>query len=206
MTSVWDIENELKPLALGKAEQILSFKDPKLAQIINGGSVRWPSSPTEDVVWGLIRMVLAQQISTRIACQIAARLKLAHPEIISPSPSASIELPYLRSLGLPQRRAECCLNIVRKADEIRQSVREGQTWEDSLAGIKGIGPWTLAVFRIMVLREPDILPKGDVGLLRAIKTVYGHDADVEQLGENWRPFRSVACWYLWKTLGNEQLG
>jgi DNA-3-methyladenine glycosylase II len=75
-----------------------------------------------------------------------------------------------------------------------------------LAGIKGIGPWTLSVFRIMVLREPDELPQGDVGLLRAIANVYGPTADLRELSEKWRPFRSVACWYLWKTLGNEQLG
>jgi len=76
----------------------------------------------------------------------------------------------------------------------------------TLAGIKGIGPWTLSIFRIMVLREPDVLPLGDVGLERAIANVYGRPRSVECLGEKWRPFRSVACWYLWRTLGNEQLG
>jgi DNA-3-methyladenine glycosylase II len=58
----------------------------------------------------------------------------------------------------------------------------------------------------MVLREPDVLPLGDVGLERAIAKVYGPGLDIQQLAENWRPFRSVACWYLWRTLGNEQLG
>jgi DNA-3-methyladenine glycosylase II len=112
----------------------------------------------------------------------------------------------LRQSGLSQRRAECCVNIIAKSDEIRAKVQQGQTWEEALAGIKGIGPWTLAVFRIMVLRDPDVLPTGDVGLQRAIANVYGPSADIEALGELWRPFRSVACWYLWKTLGNEQLG
>ncbi|MFL6389689.1 MAG: hypothetical protein ACJ71U_19610 [Terriglobales bacterium] len=93
-----------------------------------------------------------------------------------------------------------------KSDEIRAKVQQGQTWEEALSGIKGIGPWTISVFRIMVLRDPDVLPTGDVGLKRAITNIYGTSADVEALGESWRPFRSVACWYLWKTLGNEQLG
>lgn len=83
---------------------------------------------------------------------------------------------------------------------------QGQSWEQALAGIKGIGPWTIAVFRIMVLRDPDVLPLGDVGLERAIANVYGNASNVEHLSEAWRPFRSVACWYLWRTLGNEQLG
>jgi DNA-3-methyladenine glycosylase II len=47
---------------------------------------------------------------------------------------------------------------------------------------------------------------GDVGLERAISNAYGVSGNVEELGEKWRPFRSVACWYLWRTLGNEQLG
>jgi DNA-3-methyladenine glycosylase II len=98
------------------------------------------------------------------------------------------------------------VTILQRSDEIRDKVRQGRSWEESLAGIKGIGPWTLSVFRIMVLREPDVLPLGDVGLERAITNVYGRGRDVERLGDKWRPFRSVACWYLWRTLGNEQLG
>ena len=98
------------------------------------------------------------------------------------------------------------MDIVCKSTEIRRRVSEGQIWEQALSEIKGIGPWTLAVFRIMVLRDPDELPVGDVGLLRAVKNVYGEIESLERLGESWRPFRSVACWYLWRTLGNEQLG
>jgi DNA-3-methyladenine glycosylase II len=95
---------------------------------------------------------------------------------------------------------------VQKSEQILSRVQQGQTWEEALTGIKGIGPWTVAVFRIMVLREPDVLPLGDIGLERAIAKIYGRRRNVERLGETWRPFRSVACWYLWRTLGNEQLG
>ncbi len=75
-----------------------------------------------------------------------------------------------------------------------------------MADLKGIGPWTTSVFRIMVLREPDVFPTGDVGLQRAVRNVYGTSHDLERRADRWRPFRSVACWYLWRTLGNEQLG
>ena len=109
-------------------------------------------------------------------------------------------------MGVPERRAQCCVTILQRADEIRAKVKRGEPWSEALAGIKGIGPWTLSVFRIMVLRELDVLPLGDVGLERAIANVYGEGRSVEQLGETWRPYRSVACWYLWRTLGNEQLG
>jgi DNA-3-methyladenine glycosylase II len=149
---------------------------------------------------------MAQQVSTHVACQLAERAIAAHPQLIAPSPASAPDPSDLRALGLSERRAQCCVGIVRLSDEIRNKVKHGQTWSEALAGIKGIGPWTIAVFRIMVLREPDVLPLGDVGLERAISTVYGGAHDVEKLAENWRPFRSVACWYLWRTLGNKQLG
>jgi DNA-3-methyladenine glycosylase II len=191
---------------LPDAEHHLATKDPLLMTIIRSQAARWPSQPTEDCIWGLIRMVMAQQVSTHLACELAERAKRAHPQLTTPN-SASVPNPAtLRGIGLSQRRAECCTEIVRRSEEILAKVAQGQPWEQALVGIKGIGPWTISVFRIMVLREPDVLPLGDVGLERAIKNAYGRKRNVERLGENWRPFRSVACWYLWRTLGNEQLG
>jgi DNA-3-methyladenine glycosylase II len=188
------------------AEQFLATRDFTLAGVIASQSIRWHSQATEDPIWGLVRIVMAQQISTGVACRLAERVKSAYPTLTTPSPATMPELKYLRALGLPERRAECCITVLQRSEEIRTKVRQGQPWEEALAGIKGIGPWTLSVFRIMVLREPDELPLGDVGLERAVANVYGIDHCVEQLAEMWRPFRSVACWYLWRTLGNEQLG
>jgi DNA-3-methyladenine glycosylase II len=162
--------------------------------------------PTEDPIWGLVRIVLAQQISTKVACRLARKVKAAHPTITKGTQPPLPEVESLRSMGVPERRAQCCVTILQRADEIRAKAHQGQSWEEALVGIKGIGPWTLSVFRIMVLREPDVLPLGDVGLERAIANVYGRPRNVERLGDKWRPFRSVACWYLWRTLGNDQLG
>jgi DNA-3-methyladenine glycosylase II len=196
-----------QPLAsLPVAEQTLSDRDLVLGQIIASQQARWPSEPKEDAMWGLVRMVLAQQIPTGVACRLAERVKAAYPQISSTSPDAVPDVNSLRSFGLPERRAQCCVSILRRSDEIRAKVNQGQSWEEVLADIKGIGPWTISVFRIMVLRHPDVLPLRDVGLERAITNVYGRRCSVERLGEKWRPFRSVACWYLWRTLGNEQLG
>lgn len=195
-------------VALPTAERLLSARDPKLAMLIASQPARWPSSPTEEPIWGLIRIIMAQQISTSVACRLAERVKSAFPMLTTPSPATVLELDRksLRAFGLSARRAECCITVLERSEEIRAKVRQGQPWEDALAGINGIGPWTLSVFRIMVLRHPDELPSGDVGLERAIANVYGRVHSVERLGQTWRPFRSVACWYLWRTLGNEQLG
>ncbi len=194
------------PLRLPPAESLLSARDPALAIIIASNTARWHSEATEDPVWGLIRIVMAQQISTTVACRLADQAKSSYPALTLPSPSGAPEVANLRAIGLSERRAQCCVDVVRRSDEIRVNVRQGQTWEEALCGIKGIGPWTIAVFRIMVLREPDVLPAGDVGLQRAVSNIYGPHDSVEDLAENWRPFRSAACWYLWRTLGNQQLG
>lgn len=195
-----------KPSLVFSIEQILSKSDPILGGIIGSQSDRWPSDPTEDYIWGLIRIVMAQQVSTQVACRLADRVRSTHPSITTRSPGFVLKVDDLRSFGLTERRARCCVEILQRSDDIRARVDQGHGWDHALSGIKGIGPWTLAVFRIMVLREPDVLPLGDVGLERAIANIYGTARDVEQLAENWRPFRSVACWYLWRTLGNEQLG
>lgn len=187
-------------------ESHLSRTDPRLDQILRSHEARWPERATEDPVWGLVRMVIAQQISTSVASRLAERLRAAFPKITSGAADAVPHAAALRPFGLPERRAQCCVSILHGSDEIRAKVSQGQTWEEALKGIKGVGPWTIAVFRIMVLRDPDVLPLRDVGLERAIANVYGPNQDVEKLAEKWRPYRSVACWYLWRTLGNEQLG
>jgi DNA-3-methyladenine glycosylase II len=188
------------------AEEALSDRDTTLAAVIAAQTTRWPSQPSEDPIWGLVRIVMAQQVSTLVACRLAERAISAYPQLVKPSPAEAPAPTSLRAIGLSQRRAECCAEIVRRSEEILSKVERGQSWEEALTGVKGIGPWTVSVFRIMVLREPDVLPLGDIGLERAIKNVYGRPRNVERLGETWRPFRSVACWYLWRTLGNEQLG
>jgi DNA-3-methyladenine glycosylase II len=198
---------QTQPLAeVATAEHLLSIRDSTLARVITSHPERWRSQPTEDPIWGLARIVMAQQVSTKIACRLVERVKAAYPEISSASHDAVPDVNCLRAFGLPERRAQCCVSILQRSDEIRAEVNQGQTWEQALAGIKGIGPWTISVFRIMVLRHPDVLPLGDVGLERAITNVYGSGQNVQRLAEMWSPFRSVACWHLWRTLGNEQLG
>jgi|SRR5882762_3026962 len=190
------------------AESYLGSRDSTLATVIASQAEAgpWPSKPTENPIWGLVRIVMAQQVSTVLACRLADRAKSEYPALLIPSPAAIPDPARLRAIGLSQRRAQCCVDIVTHSDAILAQIQKGQTWEQAVAGIKGIGPWTIAVFRIMVLRDPDVLPLGDIGLQRAIANVYRRPQDVERLGENWRPFRSVACWYLWRTLGNQQLG
>ena len=205
--SLRTIEDLQSIAGLRLPERVLSSRDATLARVIVAQPARWPSVPTEEPIWGLIRMVLAQQITTHVACRLAERVRSEFPMLVNRSTDVLVpDVVALRAVGLPARRAQCCIEILRESENILASVREGCAWEEALAGIKGIGPWTISVFRIMVLRDPDEFPARDIGLQRAIMNVYGRNKNIERLSENWRPFRSVACWYLWRTLGNEQLG
>jgi DNA-3-methyladenine glycosylase II len=177
-----------------------------MMRIIESTPSRWPSEPDENAIWGLVRIVIAQQISTQVACTIAERLIASYPKIDSIERDLIPTIAQLRALGLPERRAKTCTEILTKSADIMHDVKAGKSWEEVLSNVKGVGPWTIATFRIMVLRDPDVLPLGDVGLVRAFRGVYGDQADLDDVSEAWRPFRSVACWYLWRTLGNRQLG
>ena len=87
-----------------------------------------------------------------------------------------------------------------------QCLSEFQDTDEVVGGIRGIGPWTRSIFRIFILREPDVLPQGDAALMKALQRLYGFQATLSDISERWRPFRSVACWYVWRSLGNLPLG
>ncbi len=187
-------------------ESSLARRDPVLAKLIAKQPEQWSSCEPHDPIWGLIKLIAAQQVSTSMALQVAERLHTR----LGPMPdrilraNAIFDIEELRACGLTARRAACCAEVAARAVEIRNAITE-PGWPELLRGIKGIGPWTLAMFQIAVLRHEDILPERDVGLIRAVRVAYGPDAQIEALAESWRPYRSVACWYLWRSLGNAPL-
>lgn len=191
---------------VGEVEEFLSTRDHVLAGLIAAQTARWSPQIDEDRIWGLIRIVIAQQVSTKSATTICERVRLRYPKLASGCNVEQIEIESLRSCGLSPRKATCCARIANTANQILATVAGGRTWEEALSGIAGIGAWTLALFRIMILRDVNILPIGDLGLVRAVAVHYGPDADLERLSQRWSPFRSVACWYLWRSLGNPPLG
>src|ERR1035441_6105108 len=102
------------PLA---AEDYLSARDSSLSRVIASQTTRWPSQPTEEPVWGLIRIVMAQQVSTALACRLAERVKSTYPELVTASGFTRLEVAGLRAMGLPESRARCCVTILRQSDE-----------------------------------------------------------------------------------------
>lgn len=157
----------------------------------------------------LVRAIVAQQISVRAADTIWGRLEeaaggIAPDRILATSPET------LRSAGLTRQKTQYVSDLAAHFDDGRLQPAQWLEEDDetviaSLVDVRGIGRWTAEMFLIFHLLRPDVLPLADIGLRRAAGEHYGdggHMApeDIEQLAENWRPWRSVATWYLWRSL------
>jgi DNA-3-methyladenine glycosylase II len=119
-------------------------------------------------------------------------------------------VPSLREAGLSARKVEYLLDLARHFDEgsvhvTQWSEMDDEAIIDELVAIRGIGRWTAEMFLIFHLMRPDVLPLDDLGLLKGISANYFSGepvsrAEARELGEAWSPFRSVATWYIWRSL------
>ena len=189
----------------GIAEEHLCSRDTVLAEVIRAQMTRWNPIQTEDVLSGLIRIVISQQISTSAARTIAARLERAFPDLKLGNLD-ELSFDALRSCGVSPRKASCCIAIAESSICLRADLTAIPPRYDNVQRISGIGRWTIDVLRIMILKELDIVPNGDLGLQRAISNNYSELPEMSELAQLWSPFGSVACWYLWRSLGNPPLG
>jgi DNA-3-methyladenine glycosylase II len=116
----------------------------------------------------------------------------------------------MRTLGLSGQKTAYIRDLARHARDGRVAFEElarlpDETVIERLTEVKGIGVWTAHMFLIFALRRPNVLPTGDLGIRNAIRKAYGllelpKPAEMETLSEPWRPYRTVASWYLWRSL------
>jgi DNA-3-methyladenine glycosylase II len=203
-----------KTVATSGAVEALREADPVLREVIDEvGPLGdfFAGRPTDH--WGtLVRSIVGQQLSTRAAASIYNRLlerfggRAPTPEeVLADDPDdlrtaaglSRAKVRYLRSL------AEHVLDGSLELDRLTQLPDEEVITE--LAAVKGIGVWSAQMFLIFHLRRPDVLPVGDLGIRRAVMRRYGllalpGPAELTEIGERWRPHRSLACIYLWRSL------
>jgi DNA-3-methyladenine glycosylase II len=168
-----------------------------------------------DVYGALVRGITGQQLSVKAAASIYGRLlerfdgKPPTPEqILADDPDelraaagfSHAKVRYLRSL------AEHVLSGELEIDRLNE-LPDGEVIRE-LTAVKGIGEWTAHMFMMFTLHRPDVLPTGDLGVRNAAMRAYGLEAPpppaaLEELAEPWRPYRTRACLYLWRSLDNE---
>ncbi len=189
-------------------------KDPVLAGILKqvGPCTIQYRDPTFDT---LVRSIVYQQLSGRVASVIFGRLLEAvrssgDDEELTPAGIMKLRIPRMRKLGLSGQKT---LYI----RELAKHTRKGNIVFESLANlpdadviahltqVKGIGVWTAQMFLMFALRREDVLPVADLGIRSAMKKAWNLPAlpkppEMEQLAASWQPWRSIACWYLWRYL------
>jgi DNA-3-methyladenine glycosylase II len=154
----------------------------------------------------LMRAVVGQQISVKAAEAVWQRL-LAQLESISPHHFLAVETEQVRQCGLSKQKINYITNVAKAFNDGRLTPSQWQEMSDQeiikeLTEIKGIGQWTAEMFLIFHLHRPDILPLADLGLINAIRQHYGSltKTEIIRLSEQWQPYRTVAVWYLWRSL------
>lgn len=168
----------------------------------------------EDAYGALVRSIVGQQLSTRAASTIYARLTdLFGGRPPSPAEALSASEEDLRAAGLSGRKSEYLRDLARHVDSGELDLESLDELSDEdvarrLVSVRGLGRWTADMFLIFHLDRPDVLPVGDLGIRRAAERAYGLSAMPEpgglrELAEPWRPHRSLACLYLWESLASE---
>jgi DNA-3-methyladenine glycosylase II len=157
----------------------------------------------------LARAIVGQQISVKAAQSVWNRVLEVAPGM-TPDDVLAVRRPRLRACGLSDRKTEYIADLARHFAEGAVHPHRWPDMEDEaviaeLVAVRGIGRWTAEMFLMFNLLRPDVYPLGDLGLLKAVRLTYFRGRNVplsriRRLGEQWAPWRSVATWYLWRSL------
>lgn len=196
-----------------KARRTLARRDPILRDLMRRhGACGLADSQHTDPFQALIHAIISQQLSTKAAATIAARVDALVDGLPDAPRLAAVSDGQLRSAGLSSQKVgyvrDLCERIA--GGSLSLEKLDGMPDEEviaTLTQVKGIGRWTAEMFLMFRLHRPDVLPVGDLGIVKAVQRVYRlrtlpSPTRLLRLGESWRPYRSVACWYLWASLGN----
>ena len=193
-----------------KAILALQSTDPVLAGIIDAvGAYR--ISYLEPDFEALVKSIVYQQLSGKAAATIFGRLREAAGDgRLEPRPVLRLTPARMRSIGLSKQKIAYIRDIASHTQagvtnfEALRRMKDDEVMQ-ALTSLKGVGAWTAHMFLIFALRRKDVLPVGDLGIRVAVQKAYGFQelpqpAQVEALGEKWRPYRTIASWYLWRSL------
>jgi DNA-3-methyladenine glycosylase II len=198
-----------------KARRALLRRDPVLAALIrrHGPCGLGATRDRFDHFSMLVRAIVFQQLSTRAATTIHDRLLGLMPGGTDACALAALSDEQLRGVGISRQKAGYLRDLCEKvtAGAVPLSHVDGMADEDVIAAltqVKGVGRWTAEMFLIFRLQRPDVLPVGDLGIITAVQRAYRLRKPptpdrLRKIGEPWRPYRSIASWYLWRSLDNE---
>lgn len=158
----------------------------------------------------LVRSIISQQISTKAAASIRARLEeTLKPEALQPKSILGATDEALRSAGLSANKVRCLRDLAEKVHQGAVPLHDLHEKPDEevierLLPVRGIGRWTAEMFLIFSLGRLDVLPVADLGLRAGVRREYAladlpDSSALEELTESWRPYRSIGTWYIWRS-------
>jgi len=204
----------MMPLDYSKARRLLARRDPVLRDLMRahgpcGLAARQHTNPFK----ALARAIVGQQLSAKAAATIFSRFEALYDAFPTPAQVLATPDERLRAVGLSSQKLGYVRDLCRRIEEGQLPLEVLERMEDeaiieALTQVKGVGRWTAEMFLIFRLQRPDVLPVGDLGIVKAVQRAYklrkAPSPDrLTRIGEAWRPYRSVACWYLWASLNND---
>jgi len=192
-----------------KAIHHLKKSDPVLRKIIEKvGPCRMEFGPPE--FHSLAEAIVYQQLNGKAAVTIFKRFAALAGEPLTPAGILKLSDEQLRSVGLSKQKSGYIKDLAAKTrdgslDFARLAALPDEEVIKHLTQVKGVGVWTAQMFLMFTLQRPDVLPTGDYGIQAAIKKHYHKrkmpkPKDMEKIARSWAPYRSIACWYLWKSM------
>ena len=204
----------MTPAEFARARRVLMRRDPILAPVIRKYKTRsLLDTPEMDPFPALVRTITAQQISTKAAATIHGRLVALMPRGVTPDAMLALTDDQFRAAGLSRQKTAYLRDLAAKVTSGELSAHTLHELSDegvieAIVKVKGLGRWSGEMFLMFRLHRPDVLPVDDLGIMTAIQRLYKlrkrpKPDRMKKIAETWRPYRTVACFYLWRSLENQ---
>jgi DNA-3-methyladenine glycosylase II len=203
-----------KPLSaqeFDRARRTLMRRDPRLGALIKRvGPCQLATARTLQPFGALVRAILAQQLSSKAADTIHGRVVTLVGGSAGMTPDAllAVDPNDLRAAGVSWPKISYLRDLAEHVRDgrLNLSALEDQTDEEvitAITAVKGLGRWSAEMFLMFRLNRPDIFPVADLGIVKGVQTLFGMKSrpkprTMERLAEPWKPYRSIAAWYLWR--------
>ena len=204
----------MTPEDFARARRALMRRDPVLAPVIRKYKHRTIlDTPSLDPFSALVRTITSQQLSTKAAATIHRRILDLMPDgVATPGAIEKTTDDALRVAGLSRQKIAYVRDLAKHAKNGELPLHSLNSLGDedvitAITKVKGLGRWSAEMFLMFRLHRADVLPVDDLGIVVAVQRLYGlrqrpKPDRLRKIAEPWRPYRTVACWYLWRSLEN----
>lgn len=196
-----------------RVRQMLSRRDPRLAAVIKRvGRCRLPDSRTHHPFVSLVRALTSQQLSVKAAATIFGRVVdlVGGPEGMTAANLLALDPAKLRAAGLSGQKVSYVKDLSARVHDGRLDLHDLRKQSDAavleaITAVKGFGRWSAEMFLMFQLNRADIFPVGDLGIVKGMQRLLGTKRrpaprTMLRAAELWRPYRSVAAWYVWRLI------